>query len=129
MRKQQVDAIMNRYHKSTGDEQGGTVVRYVEQVDFAGAQPKRNLHVQVPESVFFGKVYGFEIRAERSELKEMTTGSEKEIMVVGVYGRKTADEVPDMRSNAELVNLSDVDGDPHDFLATGIAPLEGIAYM
>ena len=96
-----------------GDQHRTFVMRNVKHVHGLLAQIQRQAAVVPPNRALLGLVELREVRGQRSEFMEIAPGSDQEILVFSIQLIEVADEIPNVSSGAEFVDLADVDCNAH----------------
>ena len=81
-------------------------------------ESERKREVIAPGSGAIGLRELCKVRAQWPELKEVPIGAHEKVLVLIVHLRQVTHEVPDVGSDPELVDSSDIDCDAHG--ATGV---------
>ena len=88
-------------------------MRNVENLDPITPQKRWNRPMPGPETISLGLVELLEIGRQRSEFVKMTLRADQKIFVAGVERSNIANEVPDISSNPEFIDLPNVDRNSH----------------
>jgi hypothetical protein len=119
--EQKVNAVVNGHHQPGSWKERGLVMRDVENVDPVPPQQGWNGPVIDPETISLGLVQLPEIPRQRSKFVKMTLCADQKIFILSVERGDVADEVPDVGSNPEFIDLPDVDRNSHR--KYGVRPL------
>ena len=89
-------------------------MRDMHYIHFLPAQREGHGDVMPPAAFFFRLIELFEICGQRSELVEVAVGADQQVLILRIDYRQIPHKIPDIGSNAELVNFSDIDRDAHE---------------
>ena len=89
-------------------------MRNVDDVHVLATQSERNRDVMPPQRFVFRLIELFEILGERSEFVKVAMRADQEIFVLMIDRCEIPHQVPYVRTYAEFIDLSDVDGDAHE---------------
>ncbi len=115
-----MDAVMNRDDQSGRNRDRGLMMRDVENVHIVFSQRHWQDKVIPPHGVFFRLHQLLEVWRQRSQFLKVSIGADQSIFVRGVHCPEIADEIPDVGTDAELVDLSNIDCDAHGSVRTAI---------
>ena len=107
---------MNRNDEFRKTKLRSFMMGHVEHVNLVPLQCNRNSAMVDPRAVAL-LVELREVAGERSEFVEIAAGSYKEIFVLVIDRPEMPHEIPDVRTNAEFIDLTNINCDPHDWIA------------
>ena len=112
-----MNAVVDGHHQSAGNHQGTLMVRDVNDVGTLLPQCQRKGKVIPPRPGLIGLRKLHEVFRKRTKFLKIPIGSGQEVFVLEVDLREIANEVPDIRSDPEFIDSSDIDCDAHDTAA------------
>ena len=88
-------------------------MRDMYNVHVLAAQCQRDRDVVPPEIVFGRLIQLGEVWRQWTQFVQIAIGTDQQVLVVKIYGREIPYKIPNVSSNAELVDLADVDRYAH----------------
>src|SRR5687768_3767446 len=109
----QMNAVMDCDHQLCLRKERSLVMWYVQNVRVAPSYQCGNRPLIDDKAVALGLVELRKIRRQRPQFMEITLRTDQQIFVSGIERCNVPDEIPDISSNAEFMNLPDVNRDSH----------------
>jgi hypothetical protein len=91
------------------------MVGNVKNVDAVPAECERDPDLETPETIVFRDFDQLKPIGQWAELVKVFSRPQQEIRTVGINSRQRPNEIPDMGSDPEFVDSSNVDRDAHVF--------------
>ncbi len=105
--------VMDRHHRPARSEDRQNVMGRVEKVDAQSPQGGRNSDVLTDRVIGGSDPDGSEVRVEGADQLLVLPIAQEKILGLLVDARQVLDQVANIRADAEVVDLPDVEGDSH----------------